>query len=240
MLLKALRRHIGESAVTGALEYWLRPGKKKAWGGPFNGQVQRLRIFEALSQSIAFRAIVETGTFRGTTTSLFAKCGVPVYSVEASPRYHAYARLRLSRMRERVTLSLGDSREFLARLAATPGVPKINVFFYLDAHWGEDLPLRSELETIFSAWRASIVMVDDFAVPGTDYAFDRYGPGKSLDLEYLAPLSHLKLVAFFPSADPLEESGARRGCVVLCNESEICDTLRKSESLRGPLAIRPS
>lgn len=81
-------------------------------------------------------------------------------------------------------------------------------------------------------------MIDDFAVPGTDYGFDDYGPGMALNFELLAPLSHLDLTGFFPSASPREESGARRGCIVLCREPALRDTLGKIDLLRGPVSIR--
>lgn len=93
------------------------------------------------------------------------------------------------------------------------------MFFYLDAHWGEDLPLRDELEIIFSKWKRPIVMVDDFQVPNSDYGFDDYGPGKALNLSYIEPVvSDHKISVFFPAVNSSEETGARRGSVVLCQE----------------------
>jgi hypothetical protein len=104
-------------------------------------------------------------------------------------------------------------------LSKNDSVQKEDVFFYLDAHWGKDLPLRDELEIIFKKWKNPIVMVDDFEVPGTDYGFDDYGPDKSLSLSYIEPivLSH-ELCVLFPSITSVEESGAKRGCVILCRE----------------------
>ena len=58
-------------------------------------------------------AIVETGTYLGTTTTFFAGSGLPVYTVETDPRYHGFAQMQLRRFRGRVHLSLGDSRVFL-------------------------------------------------------------------------------------------------------------------------------
>jgi hypothetical protein len=236
-LKTTLKRVLGER-TTGRLEYWLRPGLKRSWGGPLNGQIQRQRIFDELWQKVPLQAIVETGTFRGTTTVRFAECGVPIHTVEASPRYHAFAELRLRPLRDKVDLQFGDSRSFLRSLAARSSVPRSNVFFYLDAHWEEDLPLREEVDIIFSGFRRSVVMVDDFEVPGTRYAFDDYGPDKVLNLAYLAPLGHLKLSAFFPRADVSEETGARRGCVVLCDDPEIERLLSSISSLTGPTPIR--
>ena len=52
-------------------------------------------------------------------------------------------------------------------------------------------PLRDELEIIFNSWSNSVVMVDDFQVPGTEYGYDDYGPGRVLNITYLEPLRHL-------------------------------------------------
>jgi len=91
------------------------------------------------------------------------------------------------------------------------------VFFYLDAHWNEDLPLAEELEIVFRNCPAAVVMIDDFQVPGDpEYAFDDYGPGKALTPEYLsASVAAHELATYYPSRPASEEGGSRRGCVVL-------------------------
>lgn len=104
-------------------------------------------------------------------------------------------------------------------LCKDTAVPKEDVFFYLDAHWKDDLPLREELEIIFSHWARPIVMIDDFQVPDSDYSFDDYGPGKTLNLDYLGPvISAHNIAVFFPAVAASEETGVKRGCVVLCQQ----------------------
>ena len=224
MLKSVLKRLLGE-VLTGRLEYYLKPSLKGSWGGPMNGQAFRRRIYEEIMGGLPIEAIVETGTFRGTTTEYFAASGLPVYTAEASPRFHAYARLRLREAGAHVHLNEGDSRAVLRKLAADASVPKSNVFFYLDAHWEEDLPLREEVEIILDHWQHVVIMVDDFEVPGTSYTYDDYGDGKVLSLDYLAPLRPRGLRAFFPAVPAEEETGARRGCVVLCNEEAVAERL---------------
>jgi hypothetical protein len=215
----------------GRLDYLLRRQSKDVWGGPFNGQKIRQQIYSDILSRVAFRAIVETGTFRGTTTEFFAKSGLPVYSVDLDPRAYGYASLRLFRQRHRVHLFQGHSPEFLRGLAAPPNFPRSKVFFYLDAHYGWDAPLVDELEIIFTKWTDAVVMVDDFQVPGTDYVYDDWGPGKTLNMAQLEPLRHLCLSAFFPAIDPKDETGEKRGCVVLCRENDITTILRGIETL---------
>lgn len=92
-----------------AYDYYLRPGLKASWGGPFNGQTGRQQIFRELISKVPFQMIVETGTFRGTTTEFLAKgSGLLVCTVESEPRFYHYARLRL-RDTTSIQLQLGDS-----------------------------------------------------------------------------------------------------------------------------------
>jgi hypothetical protein len=45
-------------------------------------------------------------------------------------------------------------------------------------------------------------------------------------MEQLEPLKYLRLSAFFPAADPQEETGEKRGSVVLSRENNITTILR--------------
>ena len=215
------------------VEYGCMPWLRSSWGGPFNGQERRQQIFLEIVTAGGATAIVETGTYRGTTTAFMAhNCDCAVFTVEAQARFMHYARLNLRSLAS-VRLSLGDSREFLRDLAADPLVPKQGVFFYLDAHWEKDLPLMEEIELICTHWSDPIIMVDDFEVPDDPgYAFDDYGEGKRLCPRLLDPLSDFKLVSFFPAARSDQETGLRRGCVVLAKGGDVADRLASVPSLR--------
>ncbi|MCP3958744.1 MAG: class I SAM-dependent methyltransferase [bacterium] len=214
-------------------DWTLRPGLKDPYGGPFNGQAHRRALFLQLLEAFPFQVLVETGTFRGATTRFLADAsGRPVFTVDAHPRYYHYARLRFRR-RPDITVEAGDSRRFLERLARAPAVPREDVFFYLDAHWQADLPLREELEIVCRSWTDSVIMVDDFRVPGDDgYIYDNYGEGRELSLEYLESLVPGRLDAFFPSLSSEQETGKRRGCVVLASGEPAARRLRALSSLR--------
>jgi hypothetical protein len=154
-----------------------------------------------------------------------------VYTVEAFPRYYHFARRRFRNQAD-IHLGFGDSRAFLERLARDPVLRGKRLFFYLDAHWYDDLPLRSEVELIAATWEQPVVMIDDFAVPGDDgYGFDDYGTGKRLSLEYLPRLDQLGWEAFFPTTQSAQETGWRRGCVVLSG-GQMADRLSELRSLR--------
>lgn len=199
----------------------------------FNGQQHRKRIFEDLIRAVGFEAIIETGTGFGHTTSFMAEAaGLPVHTCETNRRFSALAAMRLQNM-PGVTVEHSDSRAFLKRMAETDLSQK-RVFFYLDAHWQDDLPLCEELEIICAAWREFVVMVDDFQVPDDDgYGYDTYGPGKELTPDLIADtVSQNGLITRFPSLPSGQETGSRRGCVVIAREGMFTEQLGAMDSLR--------
>lgn len=187
----------------------------------FNGQKRRQAIFADLLSTLDARLIVETGTYTGITTGYMATIsGLPVISSEVNPRFYHVARLRLKDF-SGVKLENVDSRQLLQKLAAEPVTTQAPTFFYLDAHWYGDFPLREEIELIAENWREFVIMIDDFQAPGDDgYGFDDYGGGEALTLDYIqGSVSKYHLAVFFPSARSSEETGHRRGCVVLVGEA---------------------
>jgi hypothetical protein len=182
-----------------------------------------------LAGAVPFDVVLETGTFRGTSTAFFAAVtGTPVETVEISARYYEYSRRRLERL-PGITVHLGDSRGFLRDQARKR--PDATALIYLDAHWGDDLPLAEELHIIASEWTHSIVMIDDFEVPGdTGYEFDEVAPGKALTRSYLPDMPGWAL--FYPGIPSSEETGRRRGCVVLAPASLLA-AVCKCPSLRA-------
>lgn len=227
-----VRALLGDERL-GMLDYWRRPEWREAWGGPFNGQEFRQRLFAELSSRVVFAAIVETGTYRGTTTAYFRqRTRAPVHSFEVRPRHHGFARARLWLARG-VHLHRDDSRAGLAALARSRGRPPGPVFFYLDAHWEGNLPLREEIDLAFAHWGQAVVMIDDFAVPDDPgYGFDDYGPGRALTLAYLGPRAAPPTAIWFPACDSRAETGARRGCVVLARDAELIPQIDSVRTLR--------
>jgi hypothetical protein len=240
-----LFRWLPGETVVGTLAYFRFPERRTAWGGPFNGQLSRHDLFVALIERIGPTAIVETGTYLGTTTEVMADTGLPTFSIEANRRFYGFARARLWR-RKNVRLFQGDSRAVLRKLFANPKLRLSDrvLFFYLDAHWNDDLPLLQELNIIFARCSAAIVMVDDFKVPfDAGYGYDNYGPEEVLCLDYIAPIiSRHGLRAFYPSTPSVCEKGMRRGCVVLAKRDTYGQTLSSFPLLRaaddGEVALR--
>jgi hypothetical protein len=225
--------------ILGALDYRFRPSLKAEFGGALNGSRIRREAFEAVRQLCQLKAIVETGTYRGDTCEFFADSGLPVYSAELAPRFFGFSHARL-KPRMNVHLFQDDSRSFLKKLAISISVQKSNVFFYLDAHWFDDLPLQEEVQIIFSHWSNAIIMIDDFQVPGdSGYKYDDYGNGRALTLHYLAPVAALGFSVFFPVAKSDEEVGLKRGWAILVKDAPIITQLRQIPLIREWLSPAP-
>jgi len=196
----------------------------------FNGQMFRKRIFAELIKNFKFETIIETGTYTGNTTGYMAKLSsLPVYTCESNKIYHSLAKKRLNGI-SNIDFILGDSCEFLRELVKR-GVCEKNSFIYLDAHWHEHLPLREEIEIICDNWKDFVIMIDDFQVPGdSGYGYDDYGRKKVLSLQCFGPtITKYDLVPFFPTLRSADESGSKRGCVILSKRgatSAQIDTLK--------------
>lgn len=213
---------------------WCQSGYTRRTG-PMNDQPARQQLVRDIAHAAAPQAVIETGTHRGATTGfLWAITGSPTWTVESSARYVSFARWRLRDL-SAITVCQGDSRAFLRQLAADRRVPKETVFFYLDAHWGEDLPLREELVIITHCWSDPIIMIDDFEVPGDPgYGFDDYGNGKRLTRDYLPWDALAGMAILFPSCPSSAEGGLCRGCSVVVSRA------RAEAFARSHLPLRPS
>ena len=197
----------------------------------FNGQGARKRLFGDLVHKCNFDFLVETGTFLGDTTGYMAvTSGIPVHSCERNPSLHALARHRLNGV-PGISLSCMDSREFLLGLSATPEIVGGACFFYLDAHWGKDVPLNEEIAIIASRWTKFIIMIDDFEVPGDDgYAHGGYGTLRRIRAPKLRTLFDVGV--YFPTTASSEEGPGATGCVVLAKDGPFAERLGEIPLIR--------
>ncbi|PTM41755.1 class I SAM-dependent methyltransferase [Bosea sp. 124] len=233
--LTPIARSILGPSRLGALTYRRYPALGRAWGGPMNGQAGRCKLVADLISRCNFAAVVETGTFRGTTTEWLSAFRVPIYTCEASPENFGFAQARLSGLPD-ITLLHMDSRAALRHLLfgqlAFEDAP---ILFYLDAHWNDDLPLADEIEIICDAHHEAVILIDDFSVPDDPgYAYDDYGTGKALTVDYVATaVAKYDLLCRYPSIRSDAETGAKRGCVVISRRnSQVAKHLGSSVYLR--------
>lgn len=147
---------------------------------------------------------------------MFAGLGRPVFACELDPGFHLRAVARLLPGPD-MRLFQADSRAFLRHFCGALSAGFELPFFYLDAHWRDDLPLAEEVTIIADRFAEFVVFCDDFRHPFHDYGFDDYGPGTQLSLQCLKPqLARPEDLAFlFPIAPPALETGQRRGTLVI-------------------------
>jgi hypothetical protein len=201
------------------------------FGFAMNGQTARLESVREIFYRCGIRSIIETGTFRGTTTEWLAGFGVPVMTIESHAPTFEFAVRRLGRL-ENVSVRLGSSSDILPGYLPSVG-RATSTMIYLDAHWGGYLPLAEELAAICRCLDRFVVIVDDFEVPGdSGYTFDDYGPGKALTAEYLNSCAGRSLARFYPSVPSKEETGSRRGWIVLTGDAAFIETLSTIPLLR--------
>lgn len=213
-----------------------RPVLHEGWGGPMNGQVARQNITRDLFRAITFESVVETGSFRGITTQfLAALTDRRIVGIEAVARFADFARRRCINY-DNVQIVESDSRSQLKSLLPELAGP---AFFYLDAHWYRDLPLHDELWLIADSGIPAVVMVDDFEVPGdAGYGFDDYGDAKRLSREILVGAGADDWGLFYPSVPSSQETGVRRGCVVIASPTLI-ETVSAVPGLRAAGTVAP-
>ncbi len=206
----------------------------------FNGQANRKAIFIDLLQTFRFSAIIETGTWIGNTTGFMKQqSGLPIHTCELNKRFHAIARMRLKKL-EQIRFYISDSRKFLQALDL-PASPE-PLFIYLDAHWYDDLPLREEIEIIDQKFADFVIMVDDFKVEGdAAYGYDNYGRGKELSMAvFEKTFTAHGLTAFFPVLNGQQETGKKRGCVLLVKGERQLAKMNQIASLKPYGLLRSS
>jgi hypothetical protein len=231
---KTLVRRVASEWVKGAIDFYRYPQLRNSWGGPLNGQKHRQGMVEAFARELPLDAIVETGTYRGTTTSYLARLtSHAVYTVEFNRRLQGFSWVALRGFKN-VHCFGGDSRLFLHTLAKDESLRGKTIFFYLDAHWNADLPLSEELEIIFAHWALAVVLIDDFqVVDDLGYGYDDYGSGSALVLDYIAPVrKRFGISVFYPSLLSAQETGLKRGSVTLAADSGLIRQLRNISEVR--------
>lgn len=197
----------------------------------FNGLEGRKRIFRELVALCEFACLVETGTYLGDSTGYMAsETRLPVFSGERNPRLYSLARMRLKDI-PGITLFNLDSREFLLRLRDVPEANRGRNFFYLDAHWGKDVPLREEISIIASHWRDFVIMIDDFEVPGdSGYTHGDYGTLSAIGMPALRAKHDLRV--YFPTIPSAQERPGAPGCGVVVRNGPMSESLDRIGSLR--------
>lgn len=186
------------------------------WAQPFNGQLMRFQTCVEISQRFKPQIAIETGTFYGTTTvALSSLVSEQTFTIEIN---QGYANLASTYFRaigldeNRVKLIRGDSSTEIVNVLSQVS-KNSRILVYLDAHWGQKLPLQDELSALINWGGAFVAIIDDFEIGyDSNFSFDSYN-GINLNLS-LIPKDFLGNI-FLPNHLALQEYGARRGTCYL-------------------------
>lgn len=193
---------------------------------PLNSQAKRRECLEKLLAYFAPQAIVETGTYLGTSTLFFAAnapSSCPVHTVELDDFYYRFAKKRFERKGVDINIHKMSSEAFLE--GTRFDVERL--FCYLDAHWYKYLPIREEIRAL-SDYPQVVIGIDDFEVPGEpSWGFDDYRRNGVLTWRYIADAAR-DFTVFYPAYSPEEDNGARRGFCVLAKGAEATSACNKT------------
>lgn len=196
------------------------PGRTGEFYG-MNWQFVRASIIIKLANELGFDSFIETGTNQGETCLLMAaQTKLPIFSCDINADNLKKARLRvLPYLGRRVSLSHQDAATFLQTVLFSSGVKR--PLIYLDAHIDSQLPLRRELQTVFSRLENFFILIDDFKVPSdTGFNYMTYGE-HAVDWEHIESTLATcprPMFAFYPAYASGQETGMRMGFILLATK----------------------
>ena len=110
----------------------------------FNGDTHLVSTTKDLIKKYDIDTIIETGTYMGDTTELFAQLVPDVYTIEISKTYYEQSAAKMAGMKN-VKRFLGSSNDVLRVLFGLSDKLFDKCLLFLDAHWNEYNPLLDEL-----------------------------------------------------------------------------------------------
>jgi len=185
---------------------------------PLNCQYKRLEFFLNLLRIVKPTVLIETGTYLGSSTILFAQFVNKIYTIESQQKYFDLSQKRFLNLKlTNVEGILGNSESSLELILKeiSPDSKQILVA-YLDAHWYEQIPTTQELSQLDEWGGPFIALIDDFKVEDdSGYNYDEYD-SVTVGLN-LIPKSK-ELLLFYPNIQSKLEGGARRGLGIVLND----------------------
>ena len=151
-------------------------------GGPFSLDIHNALEVCYLIDFYKCDVILETGTNTGDTTEFLAKTftHLPIETCEIEKDLSLVARYRLKNYMN-VDVGFETSKDFILRTVQKYSFP----FFFLDAHFFEQWPLKDELSFI----KKGVVCIHDFNIKNVNYSYNSY-QGTMCDSSLVA--EHLK------------------------------------------------
>lgn len=129
----------------------------------------QIEYVNKIIRDYGIKRFFETGTYHGQTSLYFCMNGLDVYTVENNQNSYLTAKEILAG--SEIKLFYNDSRQVLKDYVEQD--LDEDTLFYLDAHWGDNLPLTGELE-ILDKEDKFVVVCHDVLVPfRTHFKWDK-------------------------------------------------------------------
>lgn len=141
--------------------------------------------FKKLIEKHNVKRIIETGTYKGWSSKVLARFGLPVVTIESDINNFEEAKRNLS-SEKNVSVIHGSSPNVLRNVISDN---EEGILFFLDAHWGQYWPLLDELKCIAEKkTKPASIIIHDFFVPDENgnakFGYDKYN-GVALDFKYI-------------------------------------------------------
>lgn len=128
--------------------------------------------------------IIETGTFRGKTTTFFSSLVNKVITFEINQeRFSNCANLFANLNLHNITIINESSSTNLLQNLISNEINK-SALYFLDAHSPGNCPLLNELSQIASYTSTPVIVIHDFKVPNSSLRFDVYN-GQPLEFNWI-------------------------------------------------------
>lgn len=207
---------------------------------PFNGDTFIQEEFLNLKKKYNLSVAVETGTCLGSTSIFLSKHFDKVFTVEVNPSYREIALQRFSEEgipADKITSLEGSSIRWIGAIVNVGKVGHNSIFF-LDAHWGSECPLESELNIIAELGLQPVIAIHDFQVPDQpQLGYDSTPLGQPFTYSWLKPVFDKiyganNYYVYYNSDE--KSTSVKRGIIYICpnlmTEHERKETLPTKET----------
>jgi len=189
---------------------------------PFNGDTYICDEFLKLKETFNIDTAIETGSCMYSTTKWLCNNFDEVYTVEINHEYANYGKHKISTFPNCFTSVGVDSVSFINHILSQHIYKTNSTIFFLDAHWGENCPLKDEIKAIanINLQHPPIIAIHDFYTNHPEeLGYDIY-KGESLSISYIHDELKMLELAYGCSYHyyfntPAKSTGAKRGIIYL-------------------------
>ena len=177
----------------------------------FEGDELLAKMFQRVIKENKITKIIETGTYKGATTSRLADMVKKVITIESNIGYKIEITKALKE-KKNVNVYYGDSINNLSLAIGDFG--EGGLMFFLDAHW-KGSPLLAELRIIKENNLRPVIAIHDFKVPNhTELGYDSYF-GQDYEWDWIKDSIELIYKGNYKIEYNNKAEGAKRGCIFI-------------------------